>query len=167
MFSHNAFFFSLVFTLLLPPLLSCHSPFYCQFLSNNCKLSICLAPSSLFGTISFLCSMITLTVYFSFFCASLSPPLCSAPVSRGPRVDLVREMVWKWQSVKSKKVRGTGSCNLVSFGALDADPVSDPLSSISLHHEIPEWKKTDLKLEMSSASHRTPSAGLPVSSFRI
>ena len=65
--------------------------------------SVCLVPTSSFSNLSFLCSAIGSPLHFFLIRATISPPLCSALVSGGLRVDLVRQMVWEWQ--RDRKAR--------------------------------------------------------------
>lgn len=64
--------------------------------------------TSSFGNLSFLCSALGSPLHFFLIRASFSPPLCSALVSGGLRVDLVRQMVWEWQRDRKARRRGGG-----------------------------------------------------------
>lgn len=75
---------------------------------NSKSQSISLVPHSaiflfLFFPVS---SVMVPAVCSSLICASLSPPLCSALVSRAPRADLVRNSVRMTESMKRRKARG-------------------------------------------------------------
>lgn len=95
--------------------------------------------TSSFGNLSFLCSALGSPLHFFLIRASFSPPLCSALVSGGLRVDLVRQMVWEWQRDRKARRRGGGKRGnrqpyLVSR---EAGPVKSIWSSV-IHFPAPQ-----------------------------
>lgn len=98
----------ILFSLLHSPCLPTLFTSLLSFSFQESKPTVCRVPTSSFGNLSFLCSALGSPLHFFLIRASFSPPLCSALVSGGLRVDLVRQMVWEWQRDRKARRRGGG-----------------------------------------------------------
>lgn len=129
----------IIFFLLHSPCLPTLFTSLLSFSFQESKPTVCRVPTSSFSNLSFLCSALGSPLHFFLIRASFSPPLCSALVSGGLRVDLVRQMVWEWQRDRKARRRGGGKRGnrqpyLVSR---EAGPVKSIWSSV-IHFPAPQ-----------------------------